>query len=452
MKTKNCKEMLKYGIMFLLFFLCLQFFYGCFNGDQIYNFGFSYAINKGEVPYKDFNMIVTPFSAFLYAIPILLFGTHIVVFNLFQAFMLCLMFYFLFKLYGQKTWLLFVLLFFTYPIPFPTLMFQGYNFFLLFGVILLIYLEKTKANDYLIGFIIGLCFLTKQTVGFALALPSLYYIFKDKNYKKVFKRVGAFLSINIVFVIYLLVTKSFGQFIDLCFLGIFDFTKQNGTIFDVNFIIFLIEIIFIFIFIIKDKKNINNYYVLAFSMISIPLFDYYHVTLFTYACFFLLIEKIKFKEVKKMEFCSFTLATILCLTWFSFFYNFKFPNISYFNGFEYKIMSKKDAKNTKSIIEYISNNKDKNIIILSDNAYFFKIVVDSYINFYDLLNYGNHGYNGTSKLIDKIKTEQNPIFVINISEYEDNYRERKQINKDVIKYVLDNYKLITTKGEYAIYG
>ena len=143
---------------------------------------------------------------------------------------------------------MFVVLFFPYPIPFPTLMFQGYNFLLLFGLILLIYLEKANANDYLIGFIIGLCFLTKQTVGFALALPSFYYLFRNKDYKKVFKRAGAFLSINIVFVIYLLITKSFGQFIDFCFLGMFDFTKQNGTIFDVNFIIFLIEIICIFVF------------------------------------------------------------------------------------------------------------------------------------------------------------------------------------------------------------
>ena len=54
MKKENCKEILKYGVMFLLFFLCLQFFYNCFQGDQIYNFGFSYAISKGEVPYRDF--------------------------------------------------------------------------------------------------------------------------------------------------------------------------------------------------------------------------------------------------------------------------------------------------------------------------------------------------------------------------------------------------------------
>ncbi len=450
MRKENYKEILKYGVMFLLFFLCLQFFYSCFQGDQIYNFGFSYAISRGEVPYRDFNMIITPFGAFFYFIPFI-FGKHLLIFNLFQAFMLCLMFYYLFKLYGQKTWILFILLFFPYPIPFPTLMFQGYNFLLLFGLIFLIYLEE-NANDYLIGFIIGLCFLTKQTVGFALALPSFYYLFRNKDYKKVFKRARAFLSINIVFVIYLLITKSFGQFIDFCFLGMFDFTKSNGTIFDVNFIVFLIEIICIFVFIIKDRKNINNYYVLAFSMISIPLFDYYHVALFTWACFFLLIEKINFTDIKRLEFCSFMFATAICLSWFLLYYNFKLPNLSYFNGFEFKLMNKKVEKNTKEMVTYIDSNKDKNIIILSANAYFFKIVAGRDINYYDLLNYGNHGYNGTNKVIKSLKKEKDPIFIINIKEYEDNSSDRQQINKVVIKYVLDNYKLITTKGEYVIYG
>lgn len=451
MKQVDYRKVIQYVLMFLLFFLCLQFFYSCFQGDQVYNFGFSYAVSRGEVPYRDFNMIVTPVGAFLYAIPFLIFGSHMIVFNLFQALLLCLMFHFLFKLYEQRTWILFVLLFFPYPIPFPTLLFQGYNFLLLFELILLLYLEKTKADDYLIGFILGLSFLTKQTVGLALALPSFYYLFKNKNYKKVLKRAGTFLSINIVFVIYLLITNSFSQFIDLCFLGLFDFTKQNGTIFDANFIIFLIEIICILVFIIKDKKNINNYYILVFSTIAIPLFDYYHVTLFTFAFFFLLIEKIKFKDIKRLEFCSFMFSIVICLNWFFLFYNFKLPNLSYFNKFEFTILDKKVEKDTRNMVKFIGNNNDKNIIILSVDAYFFKIVADRDINYYDLLNYGNHGYDGTNKIIKMLKKEKNPIIIINIKEYEDNSDDRQQINKVVIKYVLDNYKRVETINNYVVY-
>ena len=115
-------------------------------------------------------------------------------------------------------------------------------------------------------------------------------------------------------------------------------------------------------------------------------------------------------------------------------------------------MNKKVENNTKQMVNYIDSNKDKNIIILSANAYFFKIVVGRDINYYDLLNYGNHGYDGTNKVIKSLKKEKDSIFIINIKEYEDNSSDRQQINKVVIKYVLDNYKLITTKGEYVIYG
>ena len=202
----------------------------------------------------------------------------------------------------------------------------------------------------------------------------------------------------------------------------------------------------------SNRSDINNYYVLAFSMISIPLFDYYHVALFTYAFLLLLIEKLNFTDIKRLELCSFMFTTAICLSWFLLYYNFKLPNLSYFNGFEFKLMNKKAENNTKQMVNYIDSNKDKNIIILSANTYFFKIVAGRDINYYDLLNYGNHGYDGTNKVIKSLKKEKDPIFIINIKEYEDNSSDRQQINKVVIKYVLDNYKLITTKGEYVIYG
>ena len=73
-------------------------------------------------------------------------------------------------------------------------------------------------------------------------------------------------------------------------------------------------------------------------------------------------------------------------------------------------------------------------------------------SYYDLLNYGNHGYNGTEKLIKMIKKEKDPIFIINIFEYEDTSNDRQQINKDVMEYVLDNYEEIDIIDGYHIYS
>lgn len=36
------------------------------NMDEIWNYGFSYAIRLGEIPYRDFNMVLPPFLFFIY--------------------------------------------------------------------------------------------------------------------------------------------------------------------------------------------------------------------------------------------------------------------------------------------------------------------------------------------------------------------------------------------------
>lgn len=443
------KKNFKYILLFFFFFLCMQFFYCAFQGDLIYNFGFSYAIARGEIPYHDFNMIIPPFSAFLYAIPLLLFGSNLIIFNLFQSFLLCIFFGFLFRLFDKRAWLFLPILCMCIPIPFATILFAGYNFLLLFVFVILLYLEKNHGNDYLIGILLGISILIKQTVGFCFALVSFYYLFKD--YKKVFKRIIGFFLPCIIFLIYLLVTNSFMNFLDMCFFGMFDFTKSNGKIWDYNFLLFLLEVFVIFIKIFKDKKNINHYYALAFSSIAIPLFDYYHVALLTFAFLMLFFDhiKISFSEFSLGIHCFF-FALSLSLIWFGFNYDFS-PNVTNFRNFEGKIMSKDIERETKKINQYIKDNKDKNLIILGANAYFFKITNDMDINYYDLLNYGNHGYHGTDKVIKRIQEEKYPIFIINIKEYQDNSSDRQQINKDVMRYVIHHYHEKQRIGEYIIY-
>lgn len=62
------KEFLKLLLLFAIFFM-ISFCYGVFflplNGDEIWNYGFSYNIAKGLVIYRDFNVMVTPLYFFL---------------------------------------------------------------------------------------------------------------------------------------------------------------------------------------------------------------------------------------------------------------------------------------------------------------------------------------------------------------------------------------------------
>ncbi len=447
------KKNIKYVVLFILFFLCLQFFYVNFSADQMYNYGFSYAISMGEVPYRDFNMIIPPVGAFVYSIPFLLFGSNIIIFNLYQALLLCVLFFFLFKLFKEKTWIILIILMLTLPIPFIHVLFQGYNFLLILEFVILMYLEKEKENDYLIGILLGFFCLTKQTVGVLMCIPSILYLFKD--YKKALKRFLGFLVPCFIFLIYLLLTNSFFEFWDLCLFGMFDFTNENSSfsriLSDFNFYLFILEIVFLFILIFKNRKNskyrLNLIYLLLFSSIAIPLFDYIHVSYFSFILMFYFVDLLKIKH-KNLAFSSCLFSFSYALIWFLFIFNFKMPNIVRLNNYGYTIMPKNNYKEITAVSDYIKENK--NSIILSDRAYLIKFVSKEKLNYFDLLNYGNHGYNGTEKLINMLKGEKDKFILINMEDYE-RVDVGQQTNKIVMKYVIDNYKEVGQVDVYNIY-
>ena len=61
MKQKiKIQSVFKYLFLFCYFFYCLVLAYNLTRGDSYVNFGFSYAITRGEVPYVDFNLVIPP--------------------------------------------------------------------------------------------------------------------------------------------------------------------------------------------------------------------------------------------------------------------------------------------------------------------------------------------------------------------------------------------------------
>ena len=115
MKQKiKIQSVFKYLFLFCYFFYCLVLAYNLTRGDSYVNFGFSYAIARGEVPYVDFNMVVPPFSPFVYLIPFL-FSHSYIVYLLFHSILFVVLFCFLEKLFGNKVYLLLILL--VFPLP-----------------------------------------------------------------------------------------------------------------------------------------------------------------------------------------------------------------------------------------------------------------------------------------------------------------------------------------------
>lgn len=434
---KKYKDIFKYAFVFVASLIFLNFI--PFDLDEIWNYGFMHNMYEGLVPYKDFNMVITPFFPFLFSLPFYIFGSNLLVVNVCQSILITAVFFLLEKLFGKTANILLVILFFNYD-----MIYASYNFFAFFLFLLLLWMEKKTVNDWLIGIIIGLAVLTKQSIGGCLALVSIYYLFKD--YKKFFKRVGGALIPTFIFIIYMFISNCYKEFWDLCIMGMFDFGKQNYIGSSLVIIIFILCLGFIIYRIFKDKNNINNYYILAFSSITIPMFDYFHFKYFLLGLLFLVLGNVK---VKKINLDLLMYGCVIGIVFVNLLVTFQdrgvYPND--INHFQYRYISNKHIKETKEVSDKLMKYQDRGVLFLFEQSYYYKIVNDIRIDYFDLINTGNWGYNGSKKLEKALKDKSDYVFVINKFSYIDS----KQTDKVALNYVLENGTLIDEVYNFQFY-
>ena len=444
---KKHRIILKYVFLFFFFLCALLFGFTLNRGDTFANYGFSYAISMGEIPYKDFNMVITPFSPFLYSIG-LLFNKSILTFYIEQAILLVFLFFILEKFLNKKVWLFLLVLLMIFPIPFSTTIFPGYNFISFLLLLLIIYLEDNKKSDYLIGLLLGLVFWTKQSIGIFLFLPSIYYLFK--NFKKFIKRVSGFLIPSLVIVLYLLITRSFNQFVDLCFLGLLNFGNGNNQIDTLYFICFIIGIGYLVYRIIKNNKDISNYYFLCFLIVLLPIIDYYHVSLFLLGPIFLFIKDLKFKD-KYYQVIYPLLGLFYILAGVTTIRYLEKPVITNFHNFPLYVVHEKYAKDVREVNAYLNKQNKEIIFLLRGNEnYMFKIINNKKLTYYDLPNKGNYGYKQEKVIAENIKDMHDKIFVLDatLCVEEDKFQQYICQFKE---NAMENSELIKNIGNYEIY-
>lgn len=429
-----------------IFFIILIFNLLCspLNLDEVWNYGFANNLYRGLVPYLDFNMVITPFYPFLMSLPFYIFGSSMIDFHVANAIILTGCFVLLEKMYHDKMWILFFFLFFPVNISAP-----NYSLFLLVIVVSLVYLEKNSVNakgdgvHYFIGILLGISVLTKQTVGVFLLLPTIIFFWKDK--KVLLKRILGFLLPIFVFVIYLLIRKNFLAFLNLCVFGLLDFT-DNQKVFNIFGILLIIILAFTIYFIRKDKKNISNYYVLCFYSIVIPIIDLYHFFLAFFAFLLLVLSRI---QKRYLCYSAFSIVSILFLGGlmanFNQFDIENYPND--LNHFEYRYIKPSSYRFTKQVLKYVSKHRNKNIMYVVPDAYYFKIIQDEDCNYFDLINQGNLGYHGSDWLLKQIKKMDNTLFIVDSSEY----NSGNQIDQQALKYLLDYGVKVDSIGFYDVY-
>lgn len=441
------KNFVKYILLFVIYFCAISFFFYAFRMDTYSNYGFSYGLINGSIPYKDINMVVPIFSPFIYSL-FLIYSQSILCFYLGQAFLLTLMSYFLFKLFDKRAYLIILSLFIPIGIPTLYVIFPGYNFIVLLLLIILLYLEKSKCNDYLIGIILGLFVITKQNVGVFILLIGILYNFK--NFKKMFIRFIFSLIPISIFILYLVFNNILFDFYNYCFLGLREFSNNIYIEYQYLFCLVLV-ILFVIKNLIKYKNfNISYLYLLVYLIVIYPIFDGYHFSLFFIFSLIVILYNSDFKVSKYINYICFGFILVMTIFWRvlcnNYFSNFNFYS---YNNFPFEVLSSDNNKSLKKVINY---TKDFNNVIVIGNpnlATFYYSSTNRDINKYLVLFRGNYGKDGTNYIFNSIKNESDTYFIVDTNSFcSTSYCQYLDF---IPKYIMDNYDLIKRFNNYYVY-
>ena len=427
----------KLGIILIFVFsfsFVYLFFVDCLGMDAVWNYGFAYNISKGLVPYRDFNMIITPFYSFLSSFFIIILGNYLYSIYILDA--LCITFIFLigYKYIGNKMFVLLPsLLWFGYP---------SYNVFclVLYFLLLFVYDRKYKNKDFILGVIVSLMFLTKQTVGIMFLLPVLCF---SKNRKKT---LLGFLIPCVTFLLYLLCNNCSYEFVDYCFLGMFDFTGGNGGFLNPFFWVEGIIIGYCIYNIVKSKfRDVELIFVLMFQIMAFPLFDIQHFILSFVPLLFYVIKESNIS--KNILIIIFLFFCVLLFQFYdsgsivsdrkSFMYGKKIDDYGWYESF-------------LKVNDYIKNvDNDKKVFILFQFAYLFRLEMGEKPDKYDLINKGNMGYKGDLKYIKEIDDychSNKCVFLV------PNKKSEYQTDFTIINHVKKKYNKVGEVEVFEVYA
>ena len=425
-KLKNNKiEVLELAIIFIIT-LILNITCTHITNDEIWNYGFSYNIATGLIPYKDFNMVITPLFPMLGAIFMTIFGKNLIIYHIFNSIICISIFHYMKKQNPQSYYITYSILL-LYSLP-------NYSLFCILLLYILISLEEKKANDYLIGIVLGLTFLTKQNIGIYLCIPTLFI----KNINKIIKRFIGFIFPILILILYLINNNCLYEFIDYAFLGISSFAKQNIFVSPTCLLLTIIILIYLIFRYIK-KREIKILYTICIQGLAFPLIDPYHVILpFMVGLNYLLNNLNLNKKIIKY---SFLIFITFILSYNAYEYSttkYNYPNTT--KVYKYRKINTDNEESIKIVSEYLKNTADQ-VFIIDPYAYLIKLESNKKINKYDLLNDGNMGKSGEIKItkeIDKICQKENCTFILN--KYAINNEKSSQYSQYIYKHIINNYK------------
>jgi len=458
--------------------------------DELWQYSFANNIANGLVPYRDFNIIVTPFFSFLAAIFLKVFTNQLIVMRIFNTLVFALILYFACKIFNILkinklksfiyTFILYLLFYLDLGVE--------YNYLVLLITLISLYIELYNINkrgifelkyDLLLGILIGACILTKHSIGTIIAFMFVCYkaiFIQNKEQFKCFIKIFAYRVIGIIipviiFFIYLLANNALNDFINYAILGITEFSNKVSYTYlllspnkIINIFSILVPITLTMIIILFSLRREEKYrsitIILLYSIITFvgmfPIANTGHFIIYGYigiiATIYILdriisivIKKMKINKKFQalMKCCIFCICiTCICIYIVNETVNllslYKNNNICTYELKHYYgiIVNNQNLRVIKKIGEYIENLKEKgkDACILDSTATIYKLPIDKYNKDYDLFNKGNFGKNGEERLINDISSSKNIQYLILKDEYGKNW----QTPFEIINFVKEN--------------
>ena len=417
-------------IIFILLFIYnfVVCFYSISNNDLIWNYGFCYNFAKGLSMYRDYSMVITPLYPTIFGTIMSIFENNTIIFYLSNALVPTIILFMVYKYY-KKAFIEMVLLLSFVNSP-------NYNLLCILFLFILYYLEDKNKNDYIIGTVLGLIFLTKSSF-ILLTLASIYYI---KDFKKILKRFIGFIIPNIIYIIYFYLNGTLLDYINLAFGSLFDFATKNAEL-SLGIIIFVISVIYL-INEFRRKKDVKILYILLFQIMSYPIFNLVHIIYSLVPLIFYMLLNTKNKTYLKYNkyLCIFLICPILSTVFQNVFLDLKEGT----NALEYKKIEAKYYDNAKIIEDNVKNLKDAYFIMYE--AYYNKLLLGLPINKYDMLLQGNMGYDGENRVIEYFDSLPKGTKFILYREF-----EQGQASLKIYNHIKQNYGLKKSFDKYEVY-
>ncbi len=423
---KKYKTLILFIILFIFNFSINYF--AISNNDLIWNYGFCHNVANGLKMYTDFNMVITPLYPTIFGTLMKLLGNNMIIFFLTNAIIPTLLFYIVYKYY-KKSFIEIIILVSFVSNP-------NYNLLCLLFLFILFILEDKKKNDYLIGIILGLTFLTKSSMG-VLTLASIYYI---KDIKKILKRFIGFIIPNILFIIYFIINKNLLDYINYAFGSLLDFASKNARS-GVGLIIFIVSLIYI-IYLYRKNKDIKLLYILFFQIMSYPIFNLIHIIYSLIPLIFYIVLNTNNKIYNKYK--KYLVIILICPILSLIFQNIFIDMEEGTNALKYKLVEKKYIDDANIIKQEIDDFNNTYFIMYE--AYYNKLLLNIDINKYDVMLSGNLGYKGEENAIEYFDSLSMGTKFILYKDYEGG-----QLPNKIYNHIKNNYRLTKSFDKYELY-